>query len=75
MVTEEGCSHLVSALQSNPSHLTDLDLSYNHPGDSGRKMLSELKDDPRYALNTLKYFHKYITVQHLVKGNETFQKC
>ncbi|XP_036072658.1 uncharacterized protein LOC112156010 isoform X4 [Oryzias melastigma] len=53
MVTEEGCSHLVSALQSNPSHLTDLDLSYNHPGDSGRKMLSELKDDPRYALNTL----------------------
>ncbi|RVE60744.1 hypothetical protein OJAV_G00184140 [Oryzias javanicus] len=53
MVTEEGCSHLVSALQSNPSHLTDLDLSYNHPGDSGKKMLSELKDDPRYALNTL----------------------
>ncbi|XP_023821837.1 NLR family CARD domain-containing protein 3 isoform X2 [Oryzias latipes] len=53
MVTEKGCSHLVSALQSNPSHLKDLDLSYNHPGDSGRKMLSELKDDPRYALDRL----------------------
>ncbi|XP_030641394.1 NACHT, LRR and PYD domains-containing protein 3-like, partial [Chanos chanos] len=40
LVTEEGCSSLASALGSNPSHLRELDLSYNHPGDSGVKRLS-----------------------------------
>ncbi|KAI4888730.1 hypothetical protein NFI96_004607, partial [Prochilodus magdalenae] len=40
MVTEEGCSYLASALNENPSHLKELDLSYNHPGDTGVKMLS-----------------------------------
>ncbi|KAK0142477.1 NLR family CARD domain-containing protein 3 [Merluccius polli] len=36
MVTQEGCASLASALSSNPSHLRELDLSYNHPaGDSG----------------------------------------
>ncbi|XP_030641384.1 NACHT, LRR and PYD domains-containing protein 12-like [Chanos chanos] len=39
LVTEEGCSSLASALSSNPSHLRELDLSYNHPGDSGMKQL------------------------------------
>uniref|UniRef100_A0A3B3QST9 B30.2/SPRY domain-containing protein n=1 Tax=Paramormyrops kingsleyae TaxID=1676925 RepID=A0A3B3QST9_9TELE len=41
-VTEEGCSSLASALRSNSSHLRELDLSYNHPGDSGVKLLSLL---------------------------------
>ncbi len=41
MVTEEGCGYLSSALSSNPSHLKELDLSYNHPGDKGVKLLSE----------------------------------
>ncbi|XP_030640003.1 protein NLRC3-like [Chanos chanos] len=40
LVTDEGCSSLASALSSNPSHLRELDLSYNHPGDSGVKRLS-----------------------------------
>uniref|UniRef100_A0A673Y3I2 B30.2/SPRY domain-containing protein n=1 Tax=Salmo trutta TaxID=8032 RepID=A0A673Y3I2_SALTR len=40
LVTEEGCASLVSALRSNPSHLRELDLSYNHPGDSGVRLLS-----------------------------------
>ncbi|XP_041841111.1 NLR family CARD domain-containing protein 3-like isoform X2 [Melanotaenia boesemani] len=39
-VTEAGCSYLSSTLQSNPSHLVELDLSYNHPGDSGIRILS-----------------------------------
>uniref|UniRef100_A0A3B5A982 B30.2/SPRY domain-containing protein n=1 Tax=Stegastes partitus TaxID=144197 RepID=A0A3B5A982_9TELE len=34
-VTEDGCSFLASALKSNmASHLKQLDLSYNHPGDN-----------------------------------------
>ncbi|MED6292733.1 hypothetical protein CHARACLAT_003430 [Characodon lateralis] len=50
LVTEKGCDYLVLALQSNPSHLIELDLSYNHPGDS---LLSELKEDPQYKLSKL----------------------
>ncbi|XP_073801404.1 uncharacterized protein [Danio rerio] len=41
MVTEEGCAALASALSSNPSHLRELDLSYNHPGEAGLKLLSD----------------------------------
>ncbi|XP_071029868.1 NLR family CARD domain-containing protein 3-like [Oncorhynchus clarkii lewisi] len=39
-VTEEGCASLVSALESNPSHLRELDLSNNDLKDSGVKLLS-----------------------------------
>lgn len=53
-VTEEGCSYLASALRSNPSHLIELDLSYNNPGESGKKILTELKDDPQIRLSELK---------------------
>uniref|UniRef100_A0AAX7U6A7 NACHT domain-containing protein n=1 Tax=Astatotilapia calliptera TaxID=8154 RepID=A0AAX7U6A7_ASTCA len=35
LITEEDCTSLASALSSNPSHLRELDLSYNHPGLSG----------------------------------------
>ncbi|KAG8005943.1 NLR family CARD domain-containing protein 3, partial [Nibea albiflora] len=56
-VTEEGCSHLASALQTNPSHLIELDLSYNNPGDSGKKILTELKENPKISLNELNFDH------------------
>ncbi|XP_048046130.1 NACHT, LRR and PYD domains-containing protein 12-like isoform X2 [Megalobrama amblycephala] len=52
-VTEEGCDALASALRSNPSHLRYLDLSENYLGDSGVKLLSDLKDDPHYKLEIL----------------------
>uniref|UniRef100_A0A672MCP9 NACHT, LRR and PYD domains-containing protein 3-like n=1 Tax=Sinocyclocheilus grahami TaxID=75366 RepID=A0A672MCP9_SINGR len=54
MVTEEGCCFLASALSSNPSHLRELDLSYNHPGQSLVKLLS----DPNYRLDKLNVDHK-----------------
>uniref|UniRef100_A0A3Q2X5U6 SPRY-associated domain-containing protein n=1 Tax=Haplochromis burtoni TaxID=8153 RepID=A0A3Q2X5U6_HAPBU len=55
LVTEEGCINLASALSSNPSHLRELDLSYNHPGDSGIELLSAGLRDPGWRLETLRY--------------------
>ncbi|KAM4624512.1 LOW QUALITY PROTEIN: uncharacterized protein ACJ7VT_005363 [Polymixia lowei] len=57
LLTEEGCSSLASALSSNPSHLRELDLSYNHPGDSGEKLLSAGLEDPHWRLETLSVDH------------------
>uniref|UniRef100_A0A673FPH7 NACHT LRR and PYD domain-containing protein n=1 Tax=Sinocyclocheilus rhinocerous TaxID=307959 RepID=A0A673FPH7_9TELE len=54
-LTDEGCAALASALRSNPSHLRQLDLSVNKLGDSGVKLISDLKDDPHYKLETLNY--------------------
>ncbi|XP_062422653.1 NACHT, LRR and PYD domains-containing protein 14-like [Pungitius pungitius] len=54
LITEEGCASLVSALSSNPSHLRELDLSYNHPGDSGVKVLSGRLEDPHCRLGTFR---------------------
>ncbi|XP_071028938.1 NLR family CARD domain-containing protein 3-like [Oncorhynchus clarkii lewisi] len=56
-VTEEGCASLVSSLRSNPSHLRELDLSYNHPGDSGVRLLSAGLEDPHCRLEKLNVEH------------------
>ncbi len=55
MVTEKGCGYVSSALSSNPSCLKELDLSYNHPGEQGIKLLSDTLNHPNYKLNKLKY--------------------
>ena len=56
MVSQEGCASLASALSSNPSHLRELDLSYNHPaGGSGVTLLSAGLEDPGWRLDTLRY--------------------
>ncbi|KAM6893632.1 LOW QUALITY PROTEIN: protein NLRC3-like [Xenentodon cancila] len=54
LLTSDGCASLVSALSSNPSHLRELDLSYNHPGESPVKLLSTGLEDPRWRLDTLR---------------------
>ncbi|XP_055364161.1 ribonuclease inhibitor-like [Betta splendens] len=54
LLSEEACVSLASALSSNPSHLRELDLSYNHPGDSGVELLSAGVKDPHWRLDTLR---------------------
>ncbi|XP_058651250.1 NACHT, LRR and PYD domains-containing protein 3-like isoform X2 [Onychostoma macrolepis] len=54
-ITDEGCAALASALRSNPSHLRELNLSVNKLRDSGVKLLSDLRKDPHYKLETLYY--------------------
>ncbi|XP_036414744.1 NACHT, LRR and PYD domains-containing protein 12-like [Colossoma macropomum] len=57
MVTDEGCSSLASAVKSNLSHLRELDLTYNHPGKSGLKLLSGLLEDPHCKLEKIQVDH------------------
>ncbi|XP_063050751.1 NLR family CARD domain-containing protein 3-like [Engraulis encrasicolus] len=53
-LTGKGYAALASALKSNPSHLEELDLRGNDPGDSGVKLLSELLQDPACKLQKLR---------------------
>ncbi|XP_041959122.1 NACHT, LRR and PYD domains-containing protein 12-like [Alosa sapidissima] len=55
LITQKGCAFLSSALKSHSSYLKQLDLSYNHPGDSGVRKLTERLDDPNCKLETFRY--------------------
>ncbi|KAM9461316.1 NLR family CARD domain-containing protein 3-like [Clarias gariepinus] len=59
-ITGEGCAALTLALISNPSsHLRELNLNGNNPGESGVKLLSDLLKDPHCKLETLHIkYHK-----------------
>uniref|UniRef100_A0A671UH45 NACHT domain-containing protein n=1 Tax=Sparus aurata TaxID=8175 RepID=A0A671UH45_SPAAU len=72
LITEEGCTSLASALDSNPSHLRELDLSYNHPGDSGVKQLSARLEDPGWRLDTLRYNHCEQSCEWTVKSDQMY---
>ncbi|KAI5085487.1 NACHT, LRR and PYD domains-containing protein 12-like, partial [Silurus meridionalis] len=53
-ISGEGCAALVSALRLNiSSHLRELNLKYNKPGESGVKLLSDLLKDPHCKLEKL----------------------
>ncbi|KAM3587401.1 uncharacterized protein V6R79_004535 [Siganus canaliculatus] len=52
-VTKEDCTHLASALSSNPSHLKQLDLSYNYLQEFGVKLLTPHLNDEHCKLEKL----------------------
>ncbi|KAL6481214.1 hypothetical protein MHYP_G00092940 [Metynnis hypsauchen] len=54
LVTEEGCSSLASVLSVNPSHLKELDLTFNHLGDTGVKLISDRLKNPHCNLEILR---------------------
>ncbi|XP_062394637.1 NACHT, LRR and PYD domains-containing protein 3-like [Sardina pilchardus] len=57
LISEKGCGFLGSALISNQSSLKELDLNYNHPGESGLKLLSARLEDSHCKLETLNMDH------------------
>uniref|UniRef100_A0A8C5NAK8 NACHT, LRR and PYD domains-containing protein 12 n=1 Tax=Gouania willdenowi TaxID=441366 RepID=A0A8C5NAK8_GOUWI len=72
VITEVGGASLAAALSSNSSSVRELDLSYNHPGDSdsGVKLLCEGLKSPHCNLDYLRsvdhMFHQHCPVPHLL---------
>ncbi|XP_019753027.1 protein NLRC3-like [Hippocampus comes] len=53
LVAAAGCAALAEALKRNPGHLRALDLSYNDPGEEGKRLLTEVRTHPGSGLKTL----------------------
>ncbi|XP_065138213.1 uncharacterized protein [Paramisgurnus dabryanus] len=60
-ITAKSCVALTSALTSNPSHLTLLDLSDNNIGDSGVELISDVPRNPDCKLQILRLIRCNIT--------------
>ncbi|XP_078797088.1 NACHT, LRR and PYD domains-containing protein 12-like isoform X2 [Oryzias latipes] len=54
-LSKTSCAALVSALKSNPSHLTDLDLRHNDLQSSDVEQLQDLVESPNSKLQTLRW--------------------
>ncbi|XP_051249326.1 NACHT, LRR and PYD domains-containing protein 12-like [Dicentrarchus labrax] len=57
-LSETHCEVVVAALNSNPSHLRELNLSLNELDDSGVKLLCAGLESPHCRLETLRWNHK-----------------
>uniref|UniRef100_A0A8C1M1E8 NACHT LRR and PYD domain-containing protein n=1 Tax=Cyprinus carpio TaxID=7962 RepID=A0A8C1M1E8_CYPCA len=60
-LTDEGCAALTSALRSNPSHLRELDLSWNKLGNSGITLMSTVLKDFHCKLEKLELRNCVVT--------------
>ncbi|XP_078786361.1 ribonuclease inhibitor-like [Oryzias latipes] len=54
-LSKTSCDALVSALKSNPSHLTELDLMFNSLQSSDVQQLQDLVESPNSKLQTLRW--------------------
>lgn len=62
LIAAAGCDFLASALNTNPSHLRELDLSHNNPGESGKEQLVAGLENPTWRLQTLMYVDKHASL-------------
>ncbi|XP_076142684.1 ribonuclease inhibitor-like [Alosa pseudoharengus] len=67
MISHKGCSSLASALKSNPTYLKQLDLSYNHLGDSGVREITDRVNDPSCKLQLFRCLSTDIGSKHSIR--------